>query len=256
MSQTHYAPAKINLWLRVFAPDETGYHPLDTLFCAIDLQDELVMDEGEGIELEVTGADVGPTENNLAYRAAQEYFLAIGEKPGVAIKLDKNIPAGAGLGGGSSDAATTLVGQNLGAGRPDRAERSGWLCTWQGLAIMSAMSALFYLFAPGIAGLFTQDAWVAALVTSYLRINAIGEPFLAFSIVLGGALQGAGDTRFAALVSILTMWLLRLPLTHWLCLTLGLGASAAWWVMAATTAVQGLLIAWWFRRGQWKTVQV
>lgn len=108
MTRTWYAPAKINLWLRVFAPDETGYHPLDTLFCAIGLQDELAIGAGNGIELSVTGADVGPAESNLAYRAAQEYFLAIGEQPSVAIHLHKNIPAGAGLGGGSSDAATVL----------------------------------------------------------------------------------------------------------------------------------------------------
>ncbi|HEX6064836.1 MAG TPA: 4-(cytidine 5'-diphospho)-2-C-methyl-D-erythritol kinase, partial [Longimicrobiales bacterium] len=76
MTRTYYAPAKINLWLRVFAPDPTGYHPLDTLFCAIDLQDELQIGAGGGIQLRVTGADVGPIETNLAYRAASEYFQA------------------------------------------------------------------------------------------------------------------------------------------------------------------------------------
>ncbi|HEY0304570.1 MAG TPA: 4-(cytidine 5'-diphospho)-2-C-methyl-D-erythritol kinase [Longimicrobiales bacterium] len=109
MTRTWYAPAKINLWLRVFAPDDTGYHPLDTLFCAIGLQDELEIGAGKGIALSVTGADVGPIESNLAFRAAQEYFLAIGEQPSIAIHLHKNIPAGAGLGGGSSDAATVLL---------------------------------------------------------------------------------------------------------------------------------------------------
>ncbi len=108
MTRKYYAPAKINLWLRVFAPDDSGYHPLDTLFCAIDLQDELEIGPGDGIQLRVTGADVGPDESNLAYRAAQEYFLAIGELPSASIHLHKNIPAGAGLGGGSSNAAAVL----------------------------------------------------------------------------------------------------------------------------------------------------
>ena len=108
MTRTYYAPAKINLWLRVFAPDATGYHPLDTLFCAIDLQDELQIGPGDGLDLFVTGADVGPVEQNLAYRAALEYCHAIGVAPNVAIQLHKNIPAGAGLGGGSSDAAAVL----------------------------------------------------------------------------------------------------------------------------------------------------
>jgi putative MATE family efflux protein len=153
-------------------------------------------------------------------------------------------------------AASTLVGQSLGARQPERAERSGWLCTWQALVIILAMSVLFYVLAPTIAGWFSRDARVIALVTSYLRVNALGEPFLAFAIVLGGALQGAGDTRFQALVSVLTMWLLRLPATHWLCLTLGFGAEAAWWTMAGTTAIQGLLIATWFRAGRWKELEV
>jgi putative MATE family efflux protein len=153
-------------------------------------------------------------------------------------------------------AAATLVGQSLGAGRPDRAERSGWLCTWQAMAIMLVMSALFFALAPTISGWFSQDERVIALATSYLRVNALGEPFLAFSIVLGGALQGAGDTRFQAAVSVVTMWLLRLPATYGLCLGLGLGATAAWWTMAVTTALQGVAIAAWWRRGRWKSIEV
>jgi 4-diphosphocytidyl-2-C-methyl-D-erythritol kinase len=108
MTRTYYAPAKINLWLRVFAPDASGYHPLDTLFCAIDLQDELQVGPGVGIDLDVTGADTGPVEDNLAYRAAQDYFFALGHPPGVSMHLKKKIPVGAGLGGGSSDAAAVL----------------------------------------------------------------------------------------------------------------------------------------------------
>ena len=103
------APAKVNLSLRIFAPDDTGYHPLDTLFCAIDLSDTIEIASGEkGITLDVAGPDVGPHERNLAYRAASEFFLATGLEPRVSIHLDKRIPAGAGLGGGSSDAAAVL----------------------------------------------------------------------------------------------------------------------------------------------------
>jgi Na+-driven multidrug efflux pump len=124
------------------------------------------------------------------------------------------------------------------------------------MAIILVMSALFYLLAATIAGWFSRDRHVVALAAGYLRVNAFSEPFLAFAIVLGGALQGAGDTRFQALVSVLTMWLLRLPATYLLCLTFGYGAAAAWWTMAATTAVNGLLIAWWFRRASWKSIEV
>lgn len=108
MKRTYNAPAKVNLWLRVFRPDATGYHPLDTLFCAIDLQDEIEIEGGRGVELNVTGADLGPPETNLAYRAALEYCHTIGVPANVHIKLSKRIPSGAGLGGGSSDAAAVL----------------------------------------------------------------------------------------------------------------------------------------------------
>lgn len=113
MTEHFLAPAKINLWLRVFPPDETGYHPLDTLFCALELADELVIARGKpGIKLRVTGADVGPADRNLAYRAAGEFFRMAGLVPNVSIDLKKNIPAGAGLGGGSSDAAAVLRALN------------------------------------------------------------------------------------------------------------------------------------------------
>jgi 4-diphosphocytidyl-2-C-methyl-D-erythritol kinase len=109
MTRTFFAPAKINLWLRVFAPDASGYHPLDTLFCAIDLRDQLDVGDGPGLHLDVSGIEVGEVEDNLVYRAAHAYFECIGKSPDVQLKLQKNIPAGAGLGGGSSDAAATLI---------------------------------------------------------------------------------------------------------------------------------------------------
>ncbi len=119
MSPTFYAPAKVNLWLRVFPRDATGYHPLDTLFCAIDLHDEITIDlAGDDITLVVTGADVGPREDNLAYRAAVEFFFATGLPRRAHIRLQKHIPARAGLGGGSSDAATVLRGLNVLHGNP------------------------------------------------------------------------------------------------------------------------------------------
>lgn len=109
MKRTYYAPAKINLWLRVFESDATGYHPLDTMFCALDMCDRIDVQAGvEGIHLRVSGADVGPVENNLAFRAAHDFFATLGIPPAIDIELIKNIPAGAGLGGGSSDAATVL----------------------------------------------------------------------------------------------------------------------------------------------------
>jgi 4-diphosphocytidyl-2-C-methyl-D-erythritol kinase len=103
------ARAKVNLSLRVLAREESGYHQLETHFCAIELADSLHVESGgSDIELDVRGADLGDPRGNLVFRAATAYFAAIEGEPAARILLEKQIPHGAGLGGGSSDAAATL----------------------------------------------------------------------------------------------------------------------------------------------------
>ena len=103
------APAKVNLRLGVLGKRPDGYHDIDTLFQAIDLCDEVeVRLGGAGIRLHVAGADLGAIEDNLAHRAAVRFAAEVGLSRGVDIELTKRIPAGAGLGGGSSDAAAVL----------------------------------------------------------------------------------------------------------------------------------------------------
>ena len=103
------APAKVNLFLRVLERRPDGYHEIDTLFQAISLADEVHVElGGSGIRLEVDGPDLGPVVDNLAFRAAESLADAAGWTGGVRIGLAKRIPAGAGLGGGSSDAAAVL----------------------------------------------------------------------------------------------------------------------------------------------------
>ncbi len=110
---TRECPAKVNLFLRVLAREADGYHGIETLFCRIGLADTLnVARTSSGISLAVTGADVGPVEQNLAWRAADAVLAATGRRFGVTMELTKRIPAGGGLGGGSSDAAATLLGVN------------------------------------------------------------------------------------------------------------------------------------------------
>lgn len=105
------APAKVNLMLRVLGRRADGFHDLDTLFQAVDLCDEVVVARGGvGVELSVEGSDLGPVEENLAYRAARAFLDVEGASApaGAHVRLRKRIPAGAGLGGGSSDAAAVL----------------------------------------------------------------------------------------------------------------------------------------------------
>ena len=110
------APAKINLWLRILAREASGFHSLESLFCAVDLCDSVRLERVEaGVQLEVEGGvDTGPPESNLVVRAARAFLVATGAGDGgVRIHLRKRIPSAAGLGGGSSDAAATLRGLNV-----------------------------------------------------------------------------------------------------------------------------------------------
>ncbi|MFL5476803.1 MAG: 4-(cytidine 5'-diphospho)-2-C-methyl-D-erythritol kinase [Gemmatimonadales bacterium] len=104
------ACAKINLFLRVLSRNDDGFHGVETLLCLIDLADTLTAErrEGRGATIEVDGADTGPPDQNLAVRAAERVLEATGNRFAVHLKLIKRIPIRAGLGGGSSDAATAL----------------------------------------------------------------------------------------------------------------------------------------------------
>lgn len=108
------AHAKVNLFLRVLAREESGYHGIETLFCRISLADRLTVSlrEGAGVTLTSEGEECGPPNENLATRAAQLVLDATGHRSGVALHLTKQIPAKAGLGGGSSDAAAALDATN------------------------------------------------------------------------------------------------------------------------------------------------
>ena len=113
------APAKLNLFLRVLSRDTDGYHGLETLFCLVDLADELHVERRDAadVTIHVEGAEVGPAGENLAVRAARLVIEATGNRFGVHLRLTKRIPVRAGLGGGSSDAAAALLAVNHLAGR-------------------------------------------------------------------------------------------------------------------------------------------
>lgn len=114
------APAKVNLRLRVLAREASGFHSLESLFCAISLADTVEVRAGEpGIRLEVRGGvETGPPERNLVVRAAERFHAALGTPPALEVALAKRIPAAAGLGGGSSDAAAALRALNALHGEP------------------------------------------------------------------------------------------------------------------------------------------
>ncbi len=114
------APAKVNLRLVILAREEMGYHSLETILCGISLADHVVVEKSAGgFELHVKGViETGPPERNLVRRAALRFYAGLGLEPAVNIQLEKVIPAAAGLGGGSSDAAATLRALNALHGFP------------------------------------------------------------------------------------------------------------------------------------------
>jgi putative MATE family efflux protein len=153
-------------------------------------------------------------------------------------------------------AAAVLVGQNLGAKNPERAEAIGWKIAWAGILLISAISICIFIWAHSFAALLTKDPAVRTEATRYLRIILFSEPFMALSLILGGALQGAGDTRGTMGVVMISMWLIRLPLAYLLALVFGYGAVGAWAAMLTSMTIQGTLMARRFYQGRWRHLQV
>jgi putative MATE family efflux protein len=152
--------------------------------------------------------------------------------------------------------ASVLIGQNLGAGNPDRAERTGWRLAAAGIAILSLMAVVVFVLAEDFAALVAKDPAVLEETTRYLRYNMLSQPFIALSLSLSGGLQGAGDTRGTMWVIIIAMWLIRLPLAWTLALNLGLGATGVWAAMVVSMVCQGLLMARRFHGGRWKELKL
>jgi len=157
---------------------------------------------------------------------------------------------------GFSVAATTMVGQNLGAGRPDRAEADGWECNRMGLWVMGSMGALFFAFPAFLLRLYTPDPAVVAAGVVALRIVAFTELPEAVGFVLSGALRGAGDTKTVLWVTGLGMWAVRLGSSLVFVLGLGWGLAGAWVGMFLDWVVRAIYLTLRFRSGSWKEVRV
>jgi putative MATE family efflux protein len=153
---------------------------------------------------------------------------------------------------GLANAAATLVGQNLGARQPERAERSVWLTAGFNAVFLTLVGLLLLLFAPQLLHLFSADDAVAGYGVSCLRVISLGFGFYGVGMVMTQALNGAGDTRAPTLLNFGCFWVLELPLAWGLSHSAGLGplgAFVALLVAFCTLAVAGTLV---FRTGRWK----
>jgi putative MATE family efflux protein len=165
-------------------------------------------------------------------------------------------------------AAMALVGQNLGAARPERAARSGWTAFALGGAVMSLMGAVFFTMAPAMFRLFCPDPGQQPIIDEgvpVLRLIAFAMPALASCIIFTAALRGAGDTRVPVVFTWIGFFVIRIPLAYVLTrdhLDLGswpgwnLGLRGAWLAMFADLLVRGLFFLWRFAGGRWKQARV
>ncbi len=148
-------------------------------------------------------------------------------------------------------AVSSIVGQNLGAKREDRAVKAGWDVTFVGIGMMVVLGLILIIWSNQIAGVMARDSETRILTAEYLRINALSEPFLAVAMILSGALQGAGDTKMPMYVSLFTNWVIRLPLAWFLAIVLDLGTAGVWWAMTASVVVYAGILAWRYKEGSW-----
>jgi putative MATE family efflux protein len=157
---------------------------------------------------------------------------------------------------GLSNAAATLVGQNLGAGKPDRAETSAWRAAFYNMLVLAAIGVIFVVFADVIVAGFTSDPTVAPLAASGLRIISAGFPLYAYGYVLTQSFNGAGDTATPTYINIGCLWLGEIPLAYLLARPFGFGPAGVFWSVAISYSVVSLISAALFRRGRWKAKRV
>jgi len=156
---------------------------------------------------------------------------------------------------GFAMAASTLVGQNLGAGQPDRAAKGAWGATGLGISLTLVFS-FFFLVLPGpIAGFFTDDPKVQSIAVGYLVILGLSQITMAVEIILEGAFSGSGDTLPPMLV-ILPGSVARIPLAWYLAFQLDWGINGIWWTLTITTTLKAVILAWWFKLGHWKLKKI
>lgn len=157
---------------------------------------------------------------------------------------------------GIGTAATSLVGQRMGAGDPRAAERAGWLASAMGVALLCVVGAATLVLAGPLSRVFSDDPATARLTADYLRTLSLAQPLYALGMVVAGALRGGGDTRFPMWASVVGGWLFLVPAAWLLGVHMGLGPRAVWVVQALNYGLFAVLLTWRFRAGRWKDIRL
>ncbi len=157
---------------------------------------------------------------------------------------------------GFAMATTTMVGQNIGAEKPDRAEKSAWVSTGIIFGALTIFGILIAIFPHMIISIFNNNSEVVNIGGLMLRVIGLSFGFLGIQIIIGGSFRGAGNTLIAMMLAIISLWGLRVPLTTYLAINLNWGASGIWWAMFISNIISALIASLWFRRGTWKKKKI
>lgn len=157
---------------------------------------------------------------------------------------------------GLANAAATLVGQNLGANEPDRAEKSVWKAAYMNMFFLGGISVLFMIFAPQILRIFSHDPGVLAYGTEGLRLISIGYVFYAFGMVMAQSFNGAGDTKTPTFINLFGFWVLQIPLAWLLAIVFKWGPTGVFWAIVIAESAIATTAVIIFRKGNWKKVKV
>ena len=152
------------------------------------------------------------------------------------------------------NASATMVGQNLGAGRPERAERAAWLAVGIEVAIMVVASLLLIFYAPFFLSIFLTDTEAIQTGAQYFYVEAPFYVFSALSIILSRALGGAGASVAPFVINAFALWGVQVPLAY--ALSARFGMIGIWSAMAATQVIHAAMVTAWFKLGRWKTKKV
>jgi Na+-driven multidrug efflux pump len=157
---------------------------------------------------------------------------------------------------GMSNAAATLVGQNLGAKKPERAEKAVWMTSGYNMAFLGTVGVIFILSAEFLIGLFTSEPEVVATGVNCLRIVSYGYLFYALGMVIVQAFNGAGDTVTPTIINIFCFWLFQIPFAFMLSRPAGLGPNGVYIAIAVAESVMAVVATLVFRRGKWKEREI
>ena len=157
---------------------------------------------------------------------------------------------------GLSNAAATLVGQNLGAGHPERAESAVWKTGFYNMIFLIAISVVYFFWNESLMRLFTDDSRVIAIGAEWLRILSFSYFVYGWWMVSTQAFNGAGDTKTPTMINLVFFWLIQIPLSYFLAISLGWEESGVFWGVFISETLVGLFTLWLFTRGKWKTAKV